>query len=621
MSSTSSAPAFWQKLTGLFNDSVSHAFVLAGNVHDYVPASNDQYFRLTTFLVGNMLRTFNLIVVVDPARGLSFPIAGHRDVFVKLCGLDEEEDAGAGAGSPMLALLRGTQQQQQQGQAQAPKPPVKLPTSMRDITALLTPLLVDPQTLVNREGQEVTDDKGEPVPLRVAVILDYADLSMPDAPMPQTDTVVLTRLLQWARSPQVAQAMHLLLMIAESRLGLHGELRRASSRWEHIDIPLPSPEQRESFVEQRLIENPDLNLRDLSARTIANMTGALNLIQLEDILFRGLGAPDQTLTRDLTIQRKREIIKQEYDDVLDIQEPRFGLDRVGGYDYVKSFITRYVVDRWQANKLTVKGILLTGPAGTGKTQLAEAIAGACGVSFNVFKLSKILSKWQGESDQRLERVLRAVMSQAPVVLFLDEIDQLLGRGEDGSGGTNNRMFAAFLSFMEDPARFGKVLIVASTNRPELLDAAMLSRFDRVVPILAPTDDDRALVLKTLALTMDVALTVAPAHVTATRGWVGRDLRNLVAVAKELVETDGLDTHEALSEALKVFRPNLRDIGSMTASALRMVTDLRLLPPEWRERALEVQDAIEQEAQQADQTPDAEPVFTAEQRKRRRGDLG
>jgi len=559
-----------QSVTALYQDAVAHAFVLHGNVHDYVP--NGSYQRLMPYLTTRLVKGFDLIVQVDPSRGMDFPMGEkHRALAAKLLGLDAPQTAPGGS----LAAALGTQGKAAQ---------VSFPKGIREITELVDRLLTEP-LMVGGDADESLEGI-ERRRLRVAVIFTYGELLIPDAGLIQTDPLVLGRLLQWSRSPQVGQN-HALFLVTESLLSVHSELRRASSRWEPVDLALPDAEVREAFISARLEQyGGDLALaEDLTPRQMAAMTGALNLLQIEDVLMRGMGAG--TLTPNLVTERKQSIIRQEFADVLDVRDPRWNLSAVGGYAYLKDFLGHRLVRPWRQGRLAMGGILMSGPPGTGKTQLAEALAGSVGVPFVVFALSKILGQYVGNSERNLERALKAIMSLAPCVLFVDEIDQVTSRGESGGNGVDNRVFASLLTFLEDPARQAAgVLVVAATNRPDLLDAALRSRFDRTAPVLPPTADDRVEIIRTLGEMMGLNLSQGSLSEAATRtdGWVGRNLRDLLRVAQELRD-DGLEPDASLLEALSIYRARLRDVRLMTQLALAEVSDLRLLPPEWREQAM------------------------------------
>lgn len=547
-------PAFWRRLTDLYSSGVSHAFLLHGNVRDYVPMS--PYPSLVRFVVAAAARSRDILITLDPATGLDVPIPAHRAVLQGLL------TAPTAPKSPLVQILANGLR------PDAPLPRNDATQSLKEVSSLLDWLL----------SEQLMIPDVEPRPVRIGVVVDFADFILPDADLTKVNPAVLTRFIKWAQSLIIGEH-HLLLMLCESLSGVHSELRRASARWEAIDLALPTLEERTAFIVAKWHGFGVTS--DLQPEAVARMTGGLTLLAIEDILLRG---SDQTLTEAMISERKQSLIKSEYGDVIQIVDPRWTLATMGGYDYLKTWFARTIERPWAAGNLRVGGVLMSGPPGTGKTTLAEGMAGSLQIPFIVFRLSRILGQYVGTSERALERALQAFLSLAPAIVFIDELDQTVRRGEGNEGsGVDNRVFARLLEFLEDPARRGKLLIVAATNRPDLLDAALRSRFDRTVPVLPPTDEDRPWVvlsqcaMQGLAVDQDAAEALArPLH-----GWTGRNLRDLVAIAAELHDDEGLSPNVALEQAISLYRPPLGDVLDQIRLALRELTDLRLVPPHYR----------------------------------------
>jgi SpoVK/Ycf46/Vps4 family AAA+-type ATPase len=121
------------------------------------------------------------------------------------------------------------------------------------------------------------------------------------------------------------------------------------------------------------------------------------------------------------------------------------------------------------------------------------------VTFVELQLDKIYSRWVGDTERHLERALEAIVAWRPCIIFMDEIDQALRRGESGDSGVSNRVFKRLIEAMSDTSLRGHVLYVGATNRPDLLDTAMLrpGRLDKKIPILAPDANERATIPEVL----------------------------------------------------------------------------------------------------------------------------
>jgi transitional endoplasmic reticulum ATPase len=175
-------------------------------------------------------------------------------------------------------------------------------------------------------------------------------------------------------------------------------------------------------------------------------------------------------------------------------------DDVGGLDKVKDLLTegvewplRYPEIYSHARVEPPRGVLLSGPPGSGKTLIARALANQCEANFISIKGPELLSKWVGESEKGIREVFRRAKQAAPCIVFFDEIDALAPhRGGDIDGHAGDRVIAQLLTEMDGVEGREGVIVVAATNRPELIDPALLrpGRFDLVVELGYPTEADR-----------------------------------------------------------------------------------------------------------------------------------
>ncbi|NTW02909.1 MAG: AAA family ATPase, partial [Oscillochloris sp.] len=147
---------------------------------------------------------------------------------------------------------------------------------------------------------------------------------------------------------------------------------------------------------------------------------------------------------------------------------------------------------------------LAGPPGTGKTIIAEALA--LESNLNMVKLRNIRQQWVGASERNLTRAFEIIRALSPILVFVDEIDQAFGSrglGQSNDAGTSERMFGQVLEFIGDDRNRGRVIWVAATNRPDAIDAALLRRFDRIIPCLLPTADEQMMILEALPRTISM----------------------------------------------------------------------------------------------------------------------
>ncbi len=194
-------------------------------------------------------------------------------------------------------------------------------------------------------------------------------------------------------------------------------------------------------------------------------------------------------------------------------------DDIGGLEEVKQTLTegvewplRYPEAYANAHVEAPRGVLLAGPPGSGKTLIARAVANRAEASFISIKGPELLSKWVGESEKGIREVFRRAKQAAPCIVFFDELDALAPRrGNSMDGNVGDRVIAQLLTEMDGIEGRTGVIVLAATNRPELIDPALLrpGRFDLVVELHEPDEAERraifAVHLRGRPLAADVTL--------------------------------------------------------------------------------------------------------------------
>ena len=144
-----------------------------------------------------------------------------------------------------------------------------------------------------------------------------------------------------------------------------------------------------------------------------------------------------------------------------------------------------------------KGVLLYGPPGTGKTLIAKAVANESGAHFIPIAGPEVISKYYGESEQRLREVFEEARENAPSIIFIDELDSIAPRREEVTGEVERRVVAQLLTMMDGLEERGQVVVIGATNRVDAIDAALRrpGRFDREIEIGVPGEPDRIDILK------------------------------------------------------------------------------------------------------------------------------
>jgi SpoVK/Ycf46/Vps4 family AAA+-type ATPase len=176
----------------------------------------------------------------------------------------------------------------------------------------------------------------------------------------------------------------------------------------------------------------------------------------------------KALTIEHLKKKKKVMIEQEAGGLLVLMETQYNLDAVSGHEFVKKQLRNHAkaIKRGQSEVVPM-GYLIAGPIGTGKSFMVSAFAGEIGIP--MVKFGNFRTKWQGETESNLEKVLNILKSMAPVAVMIDEADAYLGdRDQEGDSGTSNRVFAQIASFMGDTSYRGKIIWFLITCRPDLL---------------------------------------------------------------------------------------------------------------------------------------------------------
>ena len=213
-----------------------------------------------------------------------------------------------------------------------------------------------------------------------------------------------------------------------------------------------------------------------------------------------------------------------------------------------------------------KGVLLYGPPGTGKTLMAKAVANETGANFISVRGPQLLSKWVGESEKAIRQTFRKARQVAPCVIFFDELDSLApARSGSGESRVSERVVNQLLTELDGLEELEDVMVVAATNRPDMIDPALIrsGRFDRLVLLGAPEQEERSEILDIHTRDVPLDENVNLEEVAEiTEGYVGSDLETIAREAAliSLREDDDAEVVKMphVRSALEKVRPTITD---------------------------------------------------------------
>ncbi len=362
-------------------------------------------------------------------------------------------------------------------------------------------------------------------------------------------------------------------------------LRRPGRFDREIIIGVPDRFGRKEILEIHTRGMPlaeDVNVDDLSRISHGFVGADLAALAKEaamSALRRFLPQIDiESETIPTEMLEKMKVTRADFDEALkDIQPstlrevyleiPELRWDDIGGLETVKEQLREAV--EWplkypdlfkRLGVRAAKGILLFGPPGTGKTMLARATATESESNFIAIRGPEILSKWVGESEKAVRKIFQKARQSAPCIIFLDELDAIVPRRgmEIASSGVTERIVNQLLSEMDGIETLKSVVVVGATNRPDMLDPALLrpGRFDKIIYVPPPDLNVRKEIFKIHTNKMPLAEDVDLKRLAElTDGYTGADVEAICLEAAMTAAREDINTKEVRSKhfetALKV----------------------------------------------------------------------
>lgn len=594
---------FTQGFVSRYRAKISSVFIIHGDITCLVPnpcvdvQTQWPYIPLNEFL-SRVFDEREMVIFYNIASGPRFLTPEMEKTFRKVAELEKDDDAGAK--DPVAAAKAGLA--------------TKRPTPREP--ELCLPLIE--KVLKKMEN--------------VAVIIESAHFVTPESSGPalnQNERIHIERFRNWAQDSGMKNRGNIVLLFTDLASKISGELRQSSSRVSIVFIPKPFPEERKAYLEhltkggsdrQRIDSQIQVlekkikriktkNKKDINSEiaeltekleefppvfpvpedfdidVFVNATQGMSLRQILEI-FRISRQTDRPIDLLYVKEKKKEILSNEYGDVMEVMDPDWGLDDIGGLEHIKAYFREIIVAIGRGEIRAIpQGSTLMGPPGTGKTAIVEALAKES--RYNFVQLKNARSMWVGQSEERTERQIQGLWALAPVIVMNDEAD--LGEANrdspKGDSGVSERIMQAWMKFLSDPKIQGKIIMINCTNRPDRMDTAMKrsGRSDDRIALLMPSVQERTAIFAVMfkKYKIKTLITDFGPYADLTDRLSGADIRKIVldAFKFSLRQVKKEVDNASLREAIADFIPSASqaDIDLMTLVAISESSSRRLLP--------------------------------------------
>jgi SpoVK/Ycf46/Vps4 family AAA+-type ATPase len=551
-------PVWAQELANKYGSRTANLYILHGNIRDYLPHKKKEdeftFTRVQEYISEVLFGNRDIIAFYDRSGGVSFCEEGMARDYV-------------------AESKRYTAPDTDPGDFISPDPEKSF-------------LYLEKYFL-----SRIPRDRRENC--RMVLIVDYAETIVPAGDLirlSDTDRYCLVTCNRWAGDPKFIQGDISIILLTENLADISPRLVSSPSTVK-VSVPFPDEKVRASYLRSKEQEGKLLLERGLSAERLGAVTSGLNLMNLNQLVSESY-EKNKPLSLEYMRGKKKEFIENEAGGLLEFLETDYNLSHVSGHDFVKKrFKNAARAIRIGRPDVLPMGYLIAGPVGTGKSFMVSAFAGEIGIP--MVKFRNFRSKWQGDTESNLEKVLNILKAMSPVAVMIDEADAFLGnRDQEGDSGTSNRVFAQIASFMGNTEYRGKIIWFLITCRPDLIpiDLKRQGRAEEHLALFYPeTAEDREALFNTLVRKLDLDIRKFPISDLFKKyqhEYSGADLEAVLVRAKLLAAMDNrvYVTREDMEEAMSDFIPAAypHEVELQNLVAILECTSKEMIPKKFRD---------------------------------------
>jgi ATP-dependent 26S proteasome regulatory subunit len=551
-------PVWAQELANKYGSRTANLYILHGNIRDYLPHKKKEdeftFTRVQEYISEVLFGNEDIIAFYDRSSGVSF------------CDDEMEREYLSAMGK------RYGSQETDAADFVSPDPEKCLPYLEKYFLSC------------------IPKDRREAC--RMVLIIDYTETIVPAGELirlSDADRYCLVTFNRWAIEPKFIQGDISVILLTENLADISPRLV-GSPATVKVAVPFPDEKVRASFLKYKEKDGKLLLDRGLSPEAIASITSGINLMNLNQLVSESF-EKNVPLSPDYLRLKKKEIIENEAAGLLEFLETGYNLSHVSGHDFVKKrFKNASRAIKMGRPDVLPMGYLIAGPVGTGKSFMVSAFAGEIGIP--MVKFRNFRSKWQGDTESNLEKVLNILKAMSPVAVMIDEADAFLGdRDQEGDSGTSNRVFAQIASFMGNTEYRGKIIWFLITCRPDLIpiDLKRQGRAEEHLALFYPeTEADREALFITLVRKLDLDIRKFPISDLFKKykyEYSGADLEAVLVRAKLTAAMDSrvYVTREDMENAMGDFIPAAypHEVELQNLVAVLECTSKEMIPKRFR----------------------------------------